>query len=144
MLIRDDWIIASIFRLIGQYTATPIHWPGTDVSSEDTAWMEPMAAVQRTPMRTTRDYGLITVEANIFQRETTETYNVHKYAGMLGQLLRDAAVEIRNWPDGGAAHVGTVRLFEPVSTPLPITRTGASSNMQQVNVRIEGVFMGDQ
>ena len=151
MLIRSDWVIASIFRRIdSSYTATPIHWPGTDVNAEDTAWIEPDVTVTRTPGRKKRDYGILAVEINVFQRETESTYAVWKNAGILAQILRDSDIQIRNWPDGGTVHVGYVRLFEPISTPLVPGQSGGpsggrgSSNMQQINVRIEGVFMGDQ
>ncbi len=143
-MIRTDYIIASLFRwLDGFYSNTAIHWPGAESGATDTAWIEPFIDIQETPSST--EYGRVTFEINIFTVDTDGTYAIWVSNGLLAETMRRAQIDIRNWPDGGGALLGCVRMFDPVSTyfgHMPVMRTGPRGGIQKINLRVEGVLIG--
>ena len=142
-MIRDDYIIASVFKYLeNNFTTYPIHWPHQESGARDAEWIEPYVDVSRTPSSV--EYGRVILEINIFRTETADTYGIWSCSSILAVLFSRAQVQINDWPDGGANVLGCIRMFDPVLTYLGNIPAGggARAGLQQINLKIEGALIG--
>lgn len=139
---REDFLISTLNRYLSNgFLMVPIHWPGASSGADDQAWIEPFINVTREASST--EYRRVTVEINVFQVDTASTYAVWQYAAELSEMLWSQQIDVYDWPDGGTNLVGCIRLFDPVLTYLGhVPLAGARAGLQQINLRVEGVFMG--
>jgi len=135
-------ITASVFKYLDDNFTGIVHYPGTEESGSDAAWIEPWATVTMEPARGRDWLYHVALTINIFQKRTeVATYAISLIIGELIELFKAHRLAVMSYHLGLPLRIGTISFDEPEALDLGELKSGIVGSrvgLRQFTFRCDG------